>query len=168
MIEELEEKPLEKEEEEEIDDDEFISSFPPVQYSYTFCDVAFLLHKLNQLAKRKQKENIKKKESCKSPDESMESFCVDFARLSALNLISAKFVEAMKNSLEAQAKAAHCTFLVKTFLRNSLPALSITWCALIMFPSSATRVTSVNTLSAIRSLSVEEQPSSNPECDKYT
>ena len=98
MIEELEEKPEEKEEVDEIDDDEFISSFPPVQYSYTFCDVAFLLHKLNQLAKRKQKENIKKKESCKSPDESMESLCVDFARLSALNLISAKFLEAMKNS----------------------------------------------------------------------
>ena len=78
--------------------------------------MAFLLHELNQLAKRKQKENIKKKESCKSPDKSIESFSVDFVRLSALNLISAKFIEAMENSLEVQAKAVCCKFLVKTFV----------------------------------------------------
>ena len=112
MIEEMDEKAKEEEEKvEEIDDENFIGSFPPVHYSYTFCDVAFLLHKLNQLAKRKQKENIKKKESCKSPDKSIESFSVDFVRLSALNLISAKFIEAMENSLEVQAKAVCCSAL---------------------------------------------------------
>ena len=95
MIEELEKnEDIEAKEdiEEEVNTDDFISSFPPVQYSYTFCDVAFLFHKLNQLAKRKREENKRKKEGCRSPDESMESFCVDFARLSSLHLISAKFM----------------------------------------------------------------------------
>ena len=57
MMEEKEEEPEEEEEEivPEVPDD-FIGSFPPVQYIYTFCDVSFLFHKLNQLAKRKHQE----------------------------------------------------------------------------------------------------------------
>ena len=53
----------------------------------------------------------------------MESFCVDFARLAAINLISTRFVEAMKNSLEVQAKAARCKFLVRTFVELLWDAL---------------------------------------------
>ena len=53
----------------------------------------------------------------------MESFCVDFARVSELNLISARAVEAMKNSMEVQAKAVRCKFLVKTFVELLWEAL---------------------------------------------
>ena len=107
----------------EDEDDDYLSSFPPVQYSYTFCEVSFLFHKLNQLAKRRRQEINKKKEAYKSPDESMESFCIDFARLSQLNLLSAKFMEALKDSLEVQAKAVRKKFLVKTFVELLWDAL---------------------------------------------
>ena len=86
------------------DDSDYGGLFPYIEYKYTVCEVAFLLHKLNQLAKRKRIQNLKRKEICSTPEESMESFCVDFARVSALNMISTKFLEAMKNSLEVQAK----------------------------------------------------------------